>query len=149
VLADLMNDLDAAGQTAVDGGDLGRPVTADATKQVWANMGSWLPLARGRELVEQRRYVARIDGKPIGHVEVNVMRAIAPTHNAINRVCGIVEPFAVLGNAIVAKEYRGQGVGKQLAPQVFASVFALPSSPSGSPSKPAPCEAFLPECRVH
>lgn len=128
ILADWLGREDPDVQTAVDGGDLGRPITAAGIRATWGNLSSWLLTNRSRTLVEQHTCLAKLGGVPCGHIEVNVMQAIDRDHNPINAFCG-ASPFAVLGNIVVASGSRGMGIGTSMLRQAVSFAFALPSRP--------------------
>mmetsp|Transcript_86062 Transcript_86062/g.278532 ORF Transcript_86062/g.278532 Transcript_86062/m.278532 type:complete len:208 (-) Transcript_86062:104-727(-) len=97
-------------QSAVDGGDFGRPISADGVQTKWSGMLEWCRTERARELLDHRVFAARRGDCTCGHVEVAVMKSIDLAHNPVNTFCGL-QPFALLLYIYVLPECRGQGVG--------------------------------------
>lgn len=131
ILAAWLNAEHEQVQLAVDGGDFGRPITAEGIRDTWSNLGSWVHSNRGRRLIEQQTCLAYSEeGSPFGHVELNVMLALDGDNNPINRFCGTEHAFAILGNIIMSPSVRRRGLGTHMIRQACQHAFQLPSQPT-------------------
>ncbi|MCH2247708.1 MAG: GNAT family N-acetyltransferase [Crocosphaera sp.] len=102
----------------IDGGDLDRPITAEAIayKWDWNNQEIYLKNQKGRQLLKQRIYFAYVNQIPVGHVETTIVRNWQNDHNHWNQLY-TGKTWALCCYLYVVPEQRAKGYGTNMVKQ--------------------------------